>query len=245
MGHELYRTEDTYGAIVVSQRGNRRVLSFDSVLEQSCVLMGKPYYLMHEYTQVMLLALVFTNAKHVTLLGLGGGGLAHCLHHYYPQTALQVIELRQAVIDIAYEWFALPCAENIRVVQDDAAFYLATVQPRKTDIIFSDLYEAAGMSACQAQHDFFHACEKALSVEGCLVLNFHKRPDPQSFLMQTIEDLFSAIIIYDAGNRNCIMFCCNKPADLHQPALNEKAEALVQHIKMPLMFYYRKLVQHK
>jgi spermidine synthase len=245
MGHDLYRTEDTYGAIVVSQRGNKRVLSFDSVLEQSCVLMDKPFYLMHEYTQVMLLALLFADARHVTLLGLGGGGLAHCLSHYFPQTVIQVVELRQAVIDIAYDWFALPHVENLRVVQDDASFYLASVQRGKTDIIFSDLYEAAGMSACQAQHNFFHACEKALSGEGCLVLNFHKKPDPQSFLMQTIESLFSDIIVYDAGNRNCIMFCSKKPADLHRPAMYANAETLAQHVQMPLMYYYRKLEQYK
>jgi spermidine synthase len=245
MGNELYRTEDIYGSIVVSQRGNKRVLSFDSVLEQSCVLMDKPYYLMHEYTQVMLLGLLFTEARHVTLLGLGGGGLAHCLIHYYPQITMQVVELRQAVIDIAYDWFDLPASANLQVVQDDAAFYLATVKPGKTDIIFSDLYEAAGMSTCQAQHSFFTACERALSAEGCLVLNFHKKPDPQSFLMRTIEELFNEIIIYDAGNRNCIMFCCKKPAVLHQAALNAAAEALVLHVQMPLMFYYQKLAQYK
>lgn len=245
MGNELYRTEDIYGSIVVSQRGNKRVLSFDSVFEQSCVLMDKPYYLMHEYTQVMLLGLLFTNARHVTLLGLGGGGLAHCLSHYYPHTTIQVVELRQAVVDIAYDWFDLPRIDNLQVAQDDAAFYLATVKPGKTDIIFSDLYEAAGMSACQAQHNFFNACEKALNAEGCLVLNFHKKPDPQSFLMQTIEDLFSEIIVYDAGKGNCIMFCCKKPAVLHRAALNAEAEALAQQVKMPLMFYYRKLEQCK
>lgn len=245
MGHELYRTEDTYGEIVVSQRGNKRVLSFDSVLEQSCVLMDKPYYLMHEYTQVMLLGLLFSDVSHVTLLGLGGGGLAHCLSHYYPQTAIRAVELRQAVIDIAYGWFDLPTSNNLQVVQDDAAFYLATVRPGTTDIIFSDLYEAAGMSACQAQHNFFSDCTKALSAQGCLVVNFHKKPDPQSFLMQTIEDLFCDIIVYDDGNSNRIMFCCKQPAVLHRETLNTKAETLVQLVKMPLLFYYRKLEQFK
>ena len=79
MGKELYRTEDSDGLIVVTQRGNKRLLSFGSRLEQSSVLMDKPYYLIHEYTQIMLLGLLFVDARHITLLGLGGGGLAHCL----------------------------------------------------------------------------------------------------------------------------------------------------------------------
>lgn len=241
MGNELYRVQDSYGDILVFQRGNKRVLSFGSRLEQSCVLMAKPYYLMHEYTHVMLLALLFSHAKHVTMLGLGGGGLAHCLYHYYPQLYIQVIELRQAVIDIAYDWFDLPRTHNLQVIQDDAQHYLSLSKPDTTDIIFSDLYEAEGMSACQAQRDFFADCARVLNDEGCLVLNFHKKPDPQSFLMETIETLFKQIIVYDAGRGNCIMFCCKRNVGLHQPALNIEAESLVQHVDMPLMFYYRNL----
>ena len=79
MGKEIFRTEDDIGVIVVFQRANKRILSFDYSLEQSCVYMEKPYYLAHEYTQAMLLGLLFVDAKHVTLLGLGGGGLVHCL----------------------------------------------------------------------------------------------------------------------------------------------------------------------
>lgn len=241
MGNELCRVEDSFGAIVVSQRGDKRVLSFGSRLEQSCVLLDKPYYLMHEYTQIMLLGLLFSKARRATLLGLGGGGLVHCLSHYYPQINIEIVELRQAVIDIAYDWFDLPDQDNIQVTQDDAMDYLSAVTPAETDIIFSDLYEAEGMSSCQAQRDFYTASEKALSDAGCLVLNFHKKPDPQSFLMHTIEDTFNEIIGYDAGRGNCIMFCCKKPVGLHQPVLNSEAESLVQHVNMPLMFYYRNL----
>ena len=103
MGKELYRIEDDEGSIVVTQRGNKRLLSFGSRFEQSSVLMGKPWYLIHEYTQIMLLGLLFVDARRITLLGLGGGGLVHCLSHYFSQSTIQVVEIRQAVIDIAYD----------------------------------------------------------------------------------------------------------------------------------------------
>ena len=82
MGKELYRTEDADGSIIVTQRGNKRLLSFGSKLEQSSVLMGNPHYLIHEYTQIMLLGLIFADTRHITVLGLGGGGLAHSLSHF-------------------------------------------------------------------------------------------------------------------------------------------------------------------
>lgn len=59
------------GPILVTQRGGRRVLSFGTGLEQSSVLVERPASLTHEYTQIMLLSLLFVEARHITLLGLG------------------------------------------------------------------------------------------------------------------------------------------------------------------------------
>lgn len=245
MGKELYRTEDSDGSIVVTQRGNRRLLSFGSRLEQSSVLMDKPYYLIHEYTQIMLLGLLFVDARHMTLLGLGGGGLVHCLSHFFPQSTIRVVEIRQAVIDIAYQWFDLPRLDNLQVVSDDAMHYVSSLEQGSTDIIFSDLYQAEGMAACQAQQAFIEASHDALSESGCLVINFHDKPDAGSVLMDTMERLFSAIIVYDSeglsGRRNSIIFCCKDTVVLHQPEINWRAESLTKLVKMPLMQYYRSL----
>ena len=246
MGKELYRTEDSDGCIVVTQRGNKRLLSFGSKLEQSSVLMGKPYYLIHEYTQIMLLGILFVDARRITLLGLGGGGLVHCLSHYFPESTIQVVEIRQAVIDVAYDWFDLPRQDNLQVVNDDALHYLSKLKPGSSDIIFSDLYEAGGMSACQEQQEFIVACYQALSEQGCLVLNFHHKPHRGSLLMDTIESFFSEIIVYDSeglpSEQNSIMFCCKDYVALHQAELNASAESLNKLVKMPLMQYYRGLV---
>lgn len=248
MGKELYRIEDDDGAIVVTQRGNKRLLSFGSKLEQSSVLMGKPYYLVHEYTQIMLLGLLFADVRRITLLGLGGGGLVHCLSHYFPESVIQVVEIRQAVIDIAYDWFDLPRQDNLRVINDDALHYLSTLDQGCSDIIFSDLYEADGMSACQAQQEFIDASYQALSEAGCLVLNFHRKPYRGSTLMDTIESYFDEIILYDseglAGERNSIMFCCKDAVPLHQPSVDARAESLLKRVKMPLRDYYRSLVRN-
>lgn len=245
MGKELYRTEDDDGIIVVTQRGNKRLLSFGSKLEQSSLLMDKPYYLIHEYTQMMLLGLLFTDARRVTLLGLGGGGLAHCLSHFYPQSTIQVVEIRQAVIDIAYDWFDLPRRDNLQIIHADALQYLSKCEQGSSDIIFSDLYEAEGMSAIQALQEFIVASYHALSESGCLVLNFHQKPYRGCLLMDTIESFFDQVIVYDSdgipGEINSIMFCCKKDIAIHQAELNARAEALTKRVKMPLMMYYRKL----
>jgi spermidine synthase len=252
MGKELYRMEDGDGSILVTQRGNKRLLSFGSRLEQSSVLMNQPWYLIHQYTQIMLLGLLFVDARlidsmRMTLLGLGGGALAHCLSHYFPRSTIQVVEIRQAVIDIAYDWFDLPRRNRLLVIKDDALHFLSKLEQGATDIIFSDLYVAEGMSACQAQQEFINASFAALSEQGCLVINFHQKPDNSSALMATIETLFNEIIVNDSEtlpgeSPNSIMFCCKRAVALHQPEVNRRAELMTKQMKMPLMQYYRDLL---
>lgn len=161
MRRELHRSEDAYGSLIITQKADRRVLSFDEArLEQSCVLMQRRYYLSHEYSQIMLLGLVFSAAcsagsatrsseksllikpQHITVLGLGGGAMGHCLQHFLPHSQLVFVERRQAVIDLAYEWFELPRSESLQVVCADAFDYLKQAMPASTELILSDLYEA-------------------------------------------------------------------------------------------------------
>ena len=241
MGKELYRIEDELGKMVVTQRGNRRILSFDSMLEQSSVLMDKPYYLMHEYSQVMLLGLLFAEARHITLLGLGGGGLAHCVNHFFPGIIVQVVELRQTVIDIAYQWFDLPRDSCLKVKHAEAAYYVSGAQSASTDIIFSDLYEANGMAECQNNLRFIENCFTILTNKGCLVLNFHELPNCQSALLKLIIKLFPLVFIHKVSTGNNILFCTKNSQTMSEEELINKAESLVKTVDMPLMLYCRQL----
>lgn len=241
MGKELYRVEDGLGTIVVSQRGEKRVLSFDAGLEQSSVLMNKPYYLSHEYTQIMLLGLVFAESKHLTLLGLGGGGLVHCLSHYYPQSTIQVVEIRQAVIDIAYEWFELPQLPNLQVSCANALKYMRLAEAGTTDLILSDLYESTVMSEVQAHQSFIESCYRALSEQGWIVFNFHDLPAEDSAVMETITCLFSEIYVCDVFKGNWVMFCGKNPCEFEKSELSSRTRDLVKKVEMPLMYYFKQL----
>jgi len=241
MGEEVYRIEDEVGLIVVTQRGEKRVLSFAGGLEQSSVLMNKPYCLPHEYMQIMLLGLVYVDARHITLLGLGGGGIAHFLSHYYPQVATQVVELRQSVIDVAYDWFKLPRTPSLMVECADAYQYMQAAEKVGTNLILSDLYEAQGMSEVQAQESFIDACYQGLAEQGLLVLNFHHLPEKNSPLMQKIMAMFAEVYICDVFSGNRVMFCAKNDVLLDKTELAARAKTLTKKVEMPLMYYFKQL----
>ncbi len=240
MGQELYRTDDEYGPIIVYRRGERHIMSFGSVLEQSSVIMSRPWHLVHEYTQIMLLGLVFSEPRHITVLGLGGGGLAHCLQQYYPDSRKTFVELRQAVIDTARAWFELPEAKALKIICADAFSYMQKQKVASTELIMSDLYEAEGMSATQAQVDFIQHCARALTDDGWLVLNFHTLPEETSALMQSLCEHFSELYVCDVYSGNRVMFC-GKQAPGEPAELKENARQLGKQTGMSLLYYYQQM----
>ncbi len=245
MSKEIYRTGDDFGEIIVRESGDRRIMDFGSGLEQSNLLMSRPWQLAHEYSKIMLLGLVFNHARHITLAGLGGGGLLHCIAHFFPQIEIQVVELRQAVIDVACEWFNLPCESRINIVCCDAYVYLKEKHSVKTDLIFSDLYDARGMSDVQAQRGFIEVSHASLSESGWLVINFHQLPEQSSEVMQQILAMFSVVYVYDVSVGNRVLFCGKSPQEdewgIVSARYSERARKSGRKLELPLLYYFRLL----
>ncbi|HED34712.1 MAG TPA: hypothetical protein ENJ08_10950 [Gammaproteobacteria bacterium] len=245
MSKEVYRTRDAQGEIIVRESAGRRIMDFGSGLEQSNLLMNRPWQLTHEYTKIMLLGLVFNNARHITLAGLGGGGLLHCIAHFFPQIEIQVVELRQAVIDVACEWFDLPRESCINIACCDAYVYLKEQRSEKTDLILSDLYNATQMSDVQAQRRFIEVAHASLNEEGWLVINFHQLPDSDSEVMQQIRAMFAVVYVYDVSVGNRILFC-GKGSEEDEWGIvldrySAQARELGRALGLPLLYYFRLL----
>lgn len=200
LGRELHRRFDEYGPIQVFDDGNKRYLSFGTVDEQSCQLISAPTRLQHEYLRAMVSVLVQLenpqSVNNVTVLGLGGGSLAAALHELLPQTQIHAVELRGAVAQIAYQYFALPRDKRLKVHIIDAISYVEANHQaqQKTDILFSDLYLAEGLSEQQNNSAFLQQCAGLLTDNGWLVLNLWKEHRQDPLLLNQLKDLFPTLL---------------------------------------------------
>jgi len=93
----------------------------------------------------------------------------------------------------------------------------------------------------QTQLDFIESCSKALTDHGCLILNYHTLADNNAYTISKIKALFAEVYLVDMVNGSNIMFCCKNTVPYSDEAISERAEALVQHVKIPLKYYYRQL----
>ena len=200
---------DEWGDILVIDHGHLRLLTFDSMHEQSRLDKNQPTLLMHNYTRAMMLGLAFVKPKHITLLGLGGGCMLRTLHSLNLDVQMDVVELRQAVVDLARKFFDLPDSNKINITVADAKKYLNNQASATTDIIFSDMYHAWGIELFQTQKQFLNQAHRVLSTSGWLVINYHDKPDPDSPLFTWMTEIFKEILVCPVPYGNYIVFAGN------------------------------------
>ena len=171
LGKRVFRHCDEFGLLQVLDDGNKRYLSFGENDEQSCQLKSDPFQLQHDYSQAMLLVLLFKQPRDMILLGLGGGTLATTLHHYLPSLNIRAVELRPKVVDIARKYFQFPRNERVEVFVEDASDFLERSDIGTADVLFSDMFSDEGLDLQQTQPWFIERCAQLLNNDGWLVLN--------------------------------------------------------------------------
>jgi spermidine synthase len=201
-----HQTQDHWGNIQVIDHEGQRVLSFDSVYEQSRMDLQHPDMLVHHYTRAMLLGLAFGNPAHVTLFGLGGGCLLRAAHRINPALNLQAVELRASVLAIAKDYFGLPTAPNIAIEVADGRDYITRQPDASTDLILADMYHAYRADAFQMQKAFFQESQRVLSADGWLVINCHKLPPANGTFFRFLKQSFKEILICEVPGGNIVVY---------------------------------------
>lgn len=230
-GDIVHVANDRYGNILVIDDRKHRILSFDSVFEQSKMVRSAPHVPVHEYNRAMLLAIAYDEPARVTVLGLGGGVLAHGLHKLLPESRIQVFELRQKVADIAREWFSLPDSERLTVTVGDAGVAIERLPECGTDMILTDLYSADRMSPAQAQRQFIKTCSRALSDTGWLVLNYHRMPEPDGNLVRELKRQFPLLLVFKSKTNNWVIYGRKQAFD---PWSLETARLKALEVRLPI-----------
>ncbi|MBL3556332.1 MULTISPECIES: spermidine synthase [Marinobacter] len=222
-GEIIHYTRDALGGILVIDYRKHRVMTFDSVFEQSKIDRRKPHLPVHEYSRAMLLPVAFAQPSHVTVLGLGGGVMANALLHLLGDCQVHAVELRPSVLQVAREYFSLPQSANFTVTIGDARDALGKLPDSSTDLILSDMYSSDRMSPTQAQREFIRQCSRVLTDSGWLSINYHRTPDINGPFFRQLRGEFAALLLFKSKTNNTVIFASKGPFE----ALNAKDPVLV------------------
>lgn len=249
-GTVLCRYQDEYGEIIVAEEGNRRSLYFGEGVVQSTIQTDRPYLLLEDYNEAMMSGLIFINEpRSVLLIGLGGCSLVHFLMKALPDCAVDVVEIRQQVIDLSREFFLLPANHpHLRIVHAAGGDFVRYrgADSRNFDMIIVDAFDETGPAVSLLARDFLIACRMRLNENGVFIINLWHSPEHNFHASySSIQDAFESNtlkLLLTESYRNAIAFGFKNPSSgRNLPDYRSVAAALQRKHDIKLSRYLRHL----
>ena len=191
-------------------------LHFSGSEIQSRMQLGQPDTLSLAYTRLMMGFLAFVpRPRRLALLGLGGGSLAKFCHRHLPaSTALTVVEVNPHVIALREAFHIPPDGPRFRVVEADAAHFVADTGER-FDVLMVDAFDETGMPPHLGTLRFYGDCLDVLAAAGLMVVNLHSGHPHHALYVDRLRGVFGAdavLEVPDPGGSNSVVFAAKAPA---------------------------------
>lgn len=174
-GRVIHCCHDGEGPIEVVESHGVRSLHFGSAARQSAMALANPDHIELPYLRAMLVGLIMVPAPaRILILGLGGGSLPRFLLQQYPETVIEVVELRAALVDVARDYFGLPDCAGLIIRIADGGEYLQqrlTEGNGRYDLILVDVFDDQGLAPMVMRHDFFTALASLVNIGGVVGVN--------------------------------------------------------------------------
>ena len=181
-------------------------------LLQSVFDLKNPLHLVSEYTQAMMLALVWQNQpQRIYIAGFGGGRIPLVLHHYLPETVIDCADIDPIAIEAATECFGVKLDSRMTVAIQDGREYLEQQKPDiQYDIIMTDVFFGNGYFPHRlATREFYELCQKHLSSAGVMLVNLLQRDRFYAEKVKTFHSVFSQVCVCPWKDINSVLIGSN------------------------------------
>jgi spermidine synthase len=180
----------------------------------------------HYYDEFVLGPLL-TPAKHLLVLGMGGGGSIAATKVTAPEVEVDAVEIDPKVVEAATHFFGVnPQDSKLHIYVADARPWLAA--NRNTyDLVHVDLYQGGPyIPFYLVTVEFFAAVRAHMSPDGMLMMNLFDTSSKQELLVPTVATLrrvFPSVVVLSAGygNRMLLAFASETPQDSIRGRLEE------------------------
>lgn len=232
----IFKASDEYGDIVVTEGTMLRALYFGNEKRQSAMFLQHSGLLVLDYSQVMMLSLLFRRQPaRVFCVGLGGGSIMKFLQRACPQSHIDVVELRSKVIDVAHRFFDVPRKHPLLniICADGAEYIRQSDNTYKYDLMFLDGFDHAGPADSVSSTAFVRQAKECLSENGVLCINLWNRPgDNYQQRLRQLGTVFEGAVLRYVLTRkhgNAFVFCFKNPSMMRSLSRYEnKAKELQQ-----------------
>jgi spermidine synthase len=203
-GYTILHTEDSqYHRIAVVEDDRSRYLRFDSSF-QSGMFKDDPFATRFDYSDYLQLPFAYRpDTKRVLYIGLGGGSATKRAWRDFPSAQLDAVELDPAVVDVAYEYFALPRDPRIDVTVEDGRRFLAQNEG-PWDAIVVDAFYSDSIPFHLATREFLELARSRLTPGGVVATNIIgavRGAQSRLFrsMLRTYRSVFPTVAVHPVG----------------------------------------------
>ncbi len=199
----LYSGESLHNIIRVEAAGSRRYL-FLNYRDGAQTVMDTERLLTGSYYDSFLLGPHLNGGRRILFLGVAGGTALKQLATVYPTAEITGVELDPAVIDVARRYFGLADEPNVKLVAEDARWYLGA-DKQIYDIIALDLYVTGHVPFFTTTREFFELARARLAPDGILMMNVlvlseRLRDELLGPFIRTVRAVFPSAFLIGRGN---------------------------------------------
>ena len=218
----IHREKSLYRNIVVTERSDRRCLAFSVKRQkrnQTCMNPEKPNQVVFPYVRMSFAGLLANpEPRHALMVGLGGGTISNVLTELYPNLAIDLVEIDEAVVRVARDYFDFRESANTNVfIQDGRVFTRrARIQGKKYDLVILDAYTGDYIPEHLMTQEFLQDVHDLLTPDGIVVANTFAISKLYDHESQTYASVFGDFINFKmrgTGNRVVIAARGSLPAN--------------------------------
>lgn len=209
----IHEEKSLYRDINVVQTGDRRCLIFNvhrGDRNQTCVDVNNRDELIFSYTKMSFAGLLLTpEPQKILIAGLGGGTLPLAFNDLFPNAQIDVVEVDQAVVNVAKEFFFFEENANMSVAVNDARVFVkrAGILGEKYDFIILDAFGGDYIPEHLLTQEFLEEVKQIMAEDAVLVANTFSTSrfyDHESVTYQRVFGEFFNFKLPTSGNRMII-----------------------------------------
>ena len=234
---EIHREKSLYRNIVVKEADGRRCLLFSvqrGDRNQTCMDLQDPKRLVFPYVRMSFGGLLLNpNPARVLVIGLGGGTIPIALAELFPAAMIDVVEIDEAVVRVARQYFNFAESAHLKVKVSDARVFIkrALLQDRTYDLIILDAFTGDYIPEHLMTQEFLQESRDLLSEAGVLVANTFSTSVLYDHESETYQSVFGDYLNFKlpiSGNRVIIAGRQGLPSDF---VIKNQASRLVESLR--------------
>jgi len=246
----LHEERSLYRDITVTEIGNRRCLLFNvhrGDRNQTCIYTDDPDRLVFDYTRMSFAGLLLApNPQRILIIGLGGGTLPLAFNDLFPTAEIDVLEIDQAVVNVAEEYFYFEENDQMKVTVEDGRVFIkrAGIRNQKYDYIVLDAFSGDYIPEHMLTEEFLEEVKSIMTDDGVLVANTFSTSrlyDHESVTYQRVFGEFFNFKLPTSGNRIIIAQLDTLPPRGELVTEAQSMAVKLEKFGVPLLEYPRRL----